>query len=127
MFALLNCCAHIPTLGEGWVTSTSSWVDDKERVRKSIAQVLKNLANVPVNSKDQDTKVSEGDAKRVKSITGKVDKHSLAGMNITMVGTLRKGTKSLLLLIDNACSFQNSDEKIQTSKNDPVLLSSKTD
>lgn len=122
-----NCCTHIPTLSEGWVASISSSVDDQERVRKSIVQVLKGLGNIPVMAKDQGTKMSDGDAKKEKDISGKVDKHPFVGMDTIMVGSMRKGAKSLILLIDGTCSPQISNEKIQRKQIGSSRVSSKTD
>lgn len=52
-----NCCANIPILSEAWMSSISSSMHDLEKVRESIAHVMKSLVNVPVIFKDRDAAI----------------------------------------------------------------------
>jgi len=61
----VNCCANIPILSEAWMSSISSSMHDLEKVRESIAHVMKSLVNVPVIFKDRyAAQLDDGDGKK---------------------------------------------------------------
>lgn len=120
-----NCCANIPILSEAWIASISSNMDDLERVRESIAQVMKSLASVPIVFKDKDaTQLNDGDVKKEKGIKSV---GAFGRLDMMQVASVRKGAKSLLLMLEGVASTHVSNATIHSQQVRSRRVSSKTD